>query len=336
MSKKIIITGAAGFVGVNLSHYLLSKGYTVIGIDVHDRHQRLQYSELLKNNNYTFKQINLAIEKIPLDQDLSGSDAIYHLAALPHVDYSKYYPHQVITNNVESLLSTIEFACQENIPLILASSVEVYGGSIDRIYKETDIPAPLSPYAASKVASEAIVKSYIETQNLSATTFRFTNLYGPWQAPDRLIPRVIAQLLADIPITIEKGTNRDFVYIQDACIALERALQSAHSGEIINLASGARMDNHEVAQMILQKMSSKNVDIIEPRSRDGRGKYLVSSPDKITKILGWRPTVSIIEGLVRTIDWYGTNNEWLCQFEKNLKVDRSDMLFLTDNNQALI
>jgi dTDP-glucose 4,6-dehydratase len=193
--SKILITGVAGFVGTNLSLFLLDKGHHIVGIDVNDRHKRLQKSGLLSNKNFQFKKNDLAVKIAFHDDKKEHVQAIFHLAALPHVDFSSFYPHHVISNNIESFINILELGRELNVPVIFASSVEVYGGMTDKKYQETDLLFPLSPYGASKVGCEAIMKSYIETQGTKGLVFRFTNLYGPWQAPDRLIPRIIAQII---------------------------------------------------------------------------------------------------------------------------------------------
>ncbi|HUC89369.1 MAG TPA: NAD-dependent epimerase/dehydratase family protein [Patescibacteria group bacterium] len=332
--SNILITGVAGFVGINLTKYLIDKGHDITGIDLFDRHGRLLNAELLKQGKFTFKKIDLAQDKIPYDE-FKDIDVIFHLAALPHVDYSYFYPHRAITNNIESLLSMTELALKLEIPLILASSVEVYGGSEDKIYTEDSLPLPLSPYAASKVASEAIIKTFVETQKLTATIFRFTNLYGPWQAPDRLLPRVISQVFSDIEIVVEKGTNRDFVFIDDACEVLEKAINFSHTGEIYNLSTGIKRNNYEIVQKVLEQLPTSNIQIMEPRHHDGRGKYLVSSSQKLSKATGWSAKTPINEGITDTIQWYRDHPTWVAQFHKNISVGRQTDKFLTDSNLNL-
>ena len=327
---KVLITGAAGFVGTNLSDYLIKRGYAIVGIDLEDRHGRLKDSGLLENDNFTFRQLDLAKENINVSE-FRDINIIFHFAALPHVDYSFFHPSRVVKNNIDSLLAIADLACMLGKPLILASSVEVYGGKEDRIYTEDDILTPLSPYAASKVASEAIVNTYVETKGLSATIFRFTNLYGQWQAPDRLLPRVIAQLIANKEITIEKGTNRDFVFIEDACKILEKAVHLNHMGAIFNLSSGIRRDNYAAVGQILDVLPTDAVNIIEPRTHDGRGKFLISSPEKLFSTTGWRATSSLEDGLSTTIEWYQSASDWLLQFEECIAADRKTDAFLTDS-----
>src|SRR4030095_16682784 len=203
--------------------------------------------------------------------DFEGIDAIFHLAALPHVDYSRFHPEQTVTNNVQSLLAVAKLATSLEVPMVFSSSVETYGGNVDKLYRETDCPNPLSPYAASKVACEAIINSYVDTQDLQATTFRFTNLYGPLQAPDRLMPRVIAQILRGHDVVVERGTNRDFVFVGDACEVLESAIGLEHKGEIYNLSSGNRIDNFDAVQSVARLLPDVDLQVIPPRPRDGRG-----------------------------------------------------------------
>ncbi len=330
MAKKVLITGAAGFVGTNFSNFLLKRGYEVIGIDIGDRHNRLSETGLLKNSAFRFEVLDLA-QEIPLASKLFDVDIIYHFAALPHVDYSSFFPRKVINNNIESLLTIIDAATSLDIPMVFSSSVEVYGGKEDKLYSENDQLTPLSPYAASKVACEAIVGSYCETQNLRATIFRFTNLFGPLQAPDRLIPRIVSQLLIDEPATVEKGTNRDFVYIDDACRVLESAIEFTHQGEIFNLSTGVKTDNFKAVEIIKRDFINSDITIKEPRDRDGRGKFLVSNPQKLLSKIGWIPKTDLSGDIKKTISWYKEHTQWLEQFHHNLKSDRLSHNFLTDS-----
>ncbi len=328
--EKLLITGAAGFVGTNLTKYFLGRGYKVTGIDIADRHMRLKHAGIVGNKDFEFREVNLAKDKIDAG-GLSDIEAIIHLAALPHVDYSHFHPHLAISNNIESLLAAIELAIQLQVPLIFSSSVEYYGGTVDKLYAENDPPTPLSPYAASKVAGEAIIQAYIKSLDLHATIYRFTNLYGPWQAPDRLVPRITAQNLLGHDAAVEKGTYRDFVFISDACEVLEKALSLDHTGEVFNLSSGQRVDNFQAVQLIANQVSNDNLKVIEPRRNDGRGKFLVSSPEKLHDRTGWEATTVLSKGIDMTVKWYEAHQNWLTQFEDQLKADRTNSSFLSDH-----
>lgn len=327
MAKTVLITGCAGFVGTNLAMHLLSNGYHVIGLDKGDFNHRLHMSSLLENAHFTFIQVNLATQALPSNLK---ADVIFHLAALPHVDYSKFYPEQVIQNNIASTVAVAGFAARTHTPMIFSSSVEVYGGATDKIYNESDAPRPLSPYAASKVGCEAIIQSYVETQNLRATIFRFTNLYGPWQLPDRLIPRIIAQSLLGDGITIEKGTNRDFLYIADACELLELAINSPHNGELYNLATGSGHDNFHAVEEILRHIPNKDIAVHKPRQRDGRGKFLIASPHSLHTVSSWRPQTALAVGIAKTCQWYKERQSWWDTYTDQLRADRTNDRFLID------
>lgn len=332
IKPSVLITGVAGFVGMNFASHLIDQGYSVIGLDIADKFKRLKNSKLLTNKSFTFKRVDLSEDKsVDLFKKNKTIKAIYHLAALAHVDYSYYFPSQVLNNNINSLLNVLDLAITTGTPLIFSSSVEVYGGKEELNYKEDDLLAPLSTYAASKVACEAIIKSFIETQGLKATIFRFTNLYGPWQSPDRLIPRVISQVLMGYNAKIERGTFRDLLYIGDACEALSLSLGMEHNGEIYNLSSGKKTDNFQVAQLttVLIKDNSK-IQIVPPKEGDGRGRFLISNPQKLTKRVNWRQKTDLNDGLDRTYSWYQSNLNWLKQFSSNLRAERDSSNFLVD------
>lgn len=326
--KTALITGCAGFVGTNLAMHLLKHGYHVLGVDKKDFNQRLQMSGLLDNEQFAFMELDLAAQALP--QSLQP-DILFHLAALPHVDYSKFHPSKSVRNNIESTLTVADFAAHHNVPVIFSSSVEVYGGAVDHHYTEDMPPRPLSPYAASKVGCEAIIHSYVETQGLQATIFRFTNLYGPWQLPDRLIPRVITQSILGDPVVIEKGTNRDFVYINEACDLLERAIAAPHTGEVYNLSSGNGIDNFYAVQEILRIIPNQTVTVRRPRNNDGRGKFLVASPHKLQQLMSWNPKVALAEGVAATCEWYTHNKDWWCSYTDQLRADRENDAFLVDS-----
>jgi dTDP-glucose 4,6-dehydratase len=176
MQRTIVITGGAGLVGRNLIRCALEKGYRVIAVDTRDRLRRLEDIEMHSDARLLFSPLNLVENQFTLEVD---ADALIHLAALPHVDYSRYYPDRVVTNNITALLEPIHVALERNIPLLFSSSVEVYGGNEGALFTETDAYTPLSPYAASKVGCEAFIQSSMSSFGLTASIIRFTNLYGP-------------------------------------------------------------------------------------------------------------------------------------------------------------
>lgn len=323
-----LLTGAAGFVGINLSLFLLAGDHAVIGVDVSDRHGRLAASSLLNHGRFRFVPLRLsgnAMISFP-----SKVTAIVHLAALPHVDYSVYRPQETITNNIGCLLNVLEIAVREAVPVIFASSQECYGGAQMKVYDESDALQSLSPYAASKVAGEAIVSSYVATRGLKATIVRFANLYGPWQAPDRIIPRIIGQLMLGFAAEVEEGTQRDFLFVQDACKAIGCLLGEPYKGEVFNVSSGTALDNALLGSIIADLLESTRPPVRLRRVCDGRGQFLAASPKKLERTTNWSPTTPVEAGLKVTVEWYRANRSWLLQFSQQLRSRRFSPAFLSD------
>lgn len=333
MNKTLAITGGAGFVGTNLALHALAKGYNLAVYDTRDRLRRLQLSGLLQHDLVTLHATNLVQDSFQFEDNVQ---AIIHLAAFAHVDYSLYQPARTITNNVLSLVKVLQIAIARNIPVLFISSVEVYGGNDGEVFSEDSALHPLSPYASSKVSCEAILKSYVTSFGLTATTVRLTNLYGPWQAPDRLIPRIITQILCNHPCEAEKDRFRDYVYITDATEALLGIIDKALWGETFNLSSGLGFSNPEVVAK-LEGVTNEpfRVTIINRRPRDGRGKSLVSLSEKLQTALDWKPSIDLEKGISLAYNWYCTHCEWWRQFEINIKSDRGNPEFIVDWTQGL-
>jgi len=332
--RRIVITGAAGFLGVNLSQRLLEVGHSVIGVDVRDRHGRLSESAVAFNPDFTFIPLDLARNQLPAVTP--PPSAIIHLAALPQVDYSCLFPAETISNNTSSLLSILEVAVNWKVPVLFTSSQECYGGTVIRSYVESDASFALSPYAASKVAGEAIIQSYVGTRNLRATVVRLANLYGNWQAPDRLIPRILSRLLFGQSVEVDAGTTRDYLHVRDACAGIEAILEQPFVGEAFNVSTGMPQENGEVGDAISGLLGAPLPKRTTRRGDDGRGRYLVACPTKLYEATGWMSQTSLHAGLSETVHWYKEHGGWLEQFSKQIRASRSSSDFLTDygwNNQ---
>ena len=333
MRRTIMVTGGTGFVGINFIRYAYSKGYRVIIIDTSDRFQRLTSMNIFPDPRLIFFPLNLAKDKIVLDED---TDAVIHLAALPHVDYSRYYPERVMKNNIFALLRTLEFAREKQIPLLFVSSIEIYGENEGELLREDDTYRPLSPYATSKVSGEMLLQSYLNTPGMLGSIARLTNLYGPWQTPDRIIPRLITQILSDYPCEVDRGRLRDFLYVEDAVQALFTIVEQKLWGEVFNISSELGYDNYHLMSL-LQDISEKsiNASYVTAKHRDGRGKTLISSSQKLQNVARWKPTTSLQEGLRLTYNWYASHRGWWQQFNENIRSNRESPLFLTDYTHDL-
>lgn len=336
--SKILITGAAGFVGWNLSLYLRSNGYEVIMLDVDDRLERIQYYQQISaqaaDAEISLIRTDLTRGSMDVPEDLA---AIIHLAALPHVDYSYYYPTQVHHNNVSSTASLLEHAAAHGIPFILASSVEVYGGEQPVPYKETDPCHPMSPYAASKVACEVLLHTYMRCFGLKGKIFRLTNLYGPWQAPDRIIPRNICRICNQEELDIQSNVTRDFLYVDDAVRAIALILEQAPYGEIYNISSGKGTSMSEVGEELMKLAGAgRNLSVrrFEREFTNARGASLVIDSQKL-RSLGWQPEIGLSEGLARTMRWYEEHRAWSSRFREQYIIERHDQRFIVDAARQL-
>lgn len=324
---KIAITGGAGFVGVNLALEALQRQHEIVLLDRGDPCSRLL-------------DCGLAEQVECLDVDLRdpgwtlppGTDVLVHLAALAHVDYSRFKPRRVIENNVMSATHAVAQVVEAEIPMVFASSVEVYGGTEGEILHETDEYRPLSSYAASKVAGEAIAAAARHTAAARISVVRFTNLYGPWQAPDRIVPRITAQMLSDLAAEVEKGPVRDFLHVEDAVAGVLGVVEAEAWGETLNVSSGLGVDISEAAMRIKAGANPEGqIAVASQRERDGRGNHLVSSPEKLRHSVGWRPTHELGKGLEETIEWYRTHRGWWERFRDSFESDRSTPEFILDH-----
>jgi dTDP-glucose 4,6-dehydratase len=324
--QRIAIVGGAGFVGTNLAIEARRRGHEVAIIDVGDRLARLRHSGLADVVDCTYA--DLAEPGAVLD---TKADIYLHLAALPQVDYSLFHPESAVVNNIAALMTTLAAARQTGTPVLFSSSIEVYGGNGGALFREDDPALALSPYSASKIAAEYIIDSYRTNFGITATTVRLTNLYGPWQAPDRIIPRIILQALLDAPAEAVTGRLRDFLFVEDAVDALLHLTSGDHWGHCFNLAVGQGVALEEVAASIIRTVGGGRLTTVDSPPRDGRGPSLVASSERLTAMTGWQPKTSLADGISRTIDWYRDNPLWWDQFKSLVRTDRGTADFLVDH-----
>lgn len=324
--KKVLITGGNGFLGTNLARHLSdTHKYTIVSVDLDDKMRREAHSASVYRPPCIYR--DLSASSMILDFD---ADYVIHLAAWPHVDYSFYHPDKSMINNLNSLINMAAFCLKNNVSLLFASSVEIYGQTADSISYENQPAAPLSPYGCSKQCCEAILNSYIQ-MGLRANIIRLTNLYGPYQLPDRIIPRMITRALLDTTTDIDPDYCRDFLYVDDASAAFHAVMESDGIGRIYNLSSGSSYSMREIADQI-SALSHKTyrINTSELNTASVRGKSLRISSDKIRSELGWNPTVGLTDGLRQTFQWYQDNRDWWEYFSKMILHDRSNSQYIID------
>jgi len=326
--KKIIVTGGLGFIGSNLIELLIKKNYFVINID------KITYSsnfyntkDFVKLNNYKFIKLDIKNKKIK-DIFLKYKPiAIFNLAAETHVDRSIDNPNIFIQSNIVGVYNLLEsfkvFSRENKSKLIHISTDEVYGDIIKGRSKEKDSYQPSSPYAASKAASDHLVSSYIRTYKIPAIVTNCSNNYGPKQHPEKLIPKLIYNIInnKELPIYGKGINSREWIFVKDHCEALIKIFLKGKVGEFYNIGSNKNLNNLEVAREILissnkiLKIGNK-VKIKLIKDRPGHDVRYALNSNKIKKKLGWKPKINFTKGLKLTINWYLKNMDYYNSIKK--------------------
>ncbi len=337
--KKIIITGGSGFIGSNLVEYFLKKKYFVINID------KLSYSGMNLNLNgvnrkfYKFIKSDINKRKIIIKALRKyNPSAIFNLAAETHVDRSIDEPGPFIDSNINgvfNLLESIRFynkTSKNKTKLIHVSTDEVYGDIINKSEraKENYPYKPSSPYAASKASGDHLVRSYIRTYNFPAIISNCSNNYGPRQFPEKLIPKLIFNILnkKHLPIYGKGLNSREWIYVEDHCRALEVLYKKGKLGESYNVGSNVDLTNIKLTNLIIKLMKvklskiHKNVKIKFVKDRPGHDVRYAINSQKIKKKLKWKSLIKINEGLSKTINWYISNQQYFNSISKKKHVNR--------------
>ncbi len=334
MKKNIIVTGGLGFIGSNLIEYLLKKKFNIINID------KVSYSSNFYNVKYYKKNKKYNFIKCDLNNKTKVYKilkkykplAIFNLAAETHVDRSIDGPRAFMESNIFGVFSLLEafkkyLNLKKKIKLIHISTDEVYGDILRGRSDEKYSYKPSSPYAASKAASDHIVYSYVRTYKIPAIITNCSNNYGPKQHPEKLIPKLIFNILNNLPLPIYgNGKNsREWIYVEDHCDALYKVFKNGKIGSTYNIGSGKNLNNIQISKALLKiakhfnKIGNKT-KIKFIKDRPGHDLRYALNSNKIKKELKWKPKTTINKGLQKTFLWYLQNEKYF----KNL--NREDIL----------
>jgi len=330
--KKIIVTGGSGFIGSNLVHYLIKKKYFVINIDKMTYSSNNFYKKKIKKNFFRFYKIDLNNKK-KLQKIINKykPKAIFNLAAETHVDRSIDSPNQFINSNILGVFNLLEIIrknkkIKNNIKLIHISTDEVYGDIKKKRSNENFPYNPSSPYSATKASADHLIKSYVRTFGIPAIISNCCNNYGPFQFPEKLIPKMITNIIQNKALPIySKGLNsREWIFVEDHCEALLKIFKKGKIGESYNVGSGINIKNINLIKLLLKIFKQKNykigknVKIKFVKDRPGHDFRYALNSRKISKNLGWKSKIKLEKGLKETIDWYLNNIEFITSISKKL------------------
>lgn len=316
---KIIVTGAAGFIGSCFVRQTLlqREGIAVIALDKLTYAGNLDNLEPVANHpGYQFVQADIA-DATTMDRLINEEqpDAVVHFAAESHVDRSILSPAPVFETNLRGTFVLLEAARKNKTPRFVHVSTDEVYGSIEAPH-EADESYPLiasSPYSASKAGSDLLALSYFTTYKQPVVVTRASNNYGPYQFPEKLIPLMITNAFEDksLPIYGDGMQIRDWLFVEDHCRAIFSVLKSGREGEVYNIGGSRSLPNIEVVKQILSITGKPNSLMKYVTDRPGHDRRYALSSEKIERETGWKPQVNFEEGLSQTIQWYRDHTAWV-------------------------
>ena len=332
--KKILVTGGSGFIGSNLIKYLIKKKYLVINVD------KLSYSaspynlkDLSKNKKYIFYKADLNNrKKIIKILKKHKPQAIFNLAAETHVDRSIDKPKNFIFSNILGTYNLLESVLSYNkkTRIVHISTDEVYGDVTKGRSKEFFSYNPSSPYSASKASADHLIKAYVRTYKMNIVISNCCNNYGPNQFPEKLIPKLIFNILNNksLPVYAKGKNSREWMHVQDHCDALLIILLKGKIGESYNVGSGKNIINKDIAKKLLKIAKSKSINLGKKvkikfvKDRPGHDFRYALNSKKIINKLEWRAKIAFNKGLSQTFDWYLENKKFFNSVSKKLYINR--------------
>ena len=326
--KKIIVTGGLGFIGSNLIDLLIKKKFFVINIDKTTYSSNFYNVKEFKNTKkYKFIKCNIGEKKFENILFKYKPICIFNLAAETHVDRSIDDPESFINSNIVGVYKMLEYfkrySKKHNSKLIHISTDEVYGDILKGRSSEKYPYKPSSPYAASKASSDHLVSSYVRTYSIPAIVTNCSNNYGPKQHPEKLIPKLIYNILNNksLPIYGRGHNSREWIYVKDHCEALFEVFKKGKVGEFYNIGSNINLSNLEVCKHLINTSKrimniGKNVKIKFVRDRPGHDVRYALNSNKIKKQLKWKPRTKFKQGIDLTFKWYNNNKKYYKTLKK--------------------
>ena len=318
---NIFVTGGAGFIGANYIFYMLREhpDYRIVCLDKLTYAGNLSTLEpIIQNPNFRFEKIDICDrEAVCRLFEEEKPDIVVNFAAESHVDRSIEDPEVFLRTNILGTQVLMDACRKYGIQRFhQVSTDEVYGDlpldKPDLFFTEKTPLHASSPYSASKASADMLVQAYHRTYGLPVTISRCSNNYGPYQFPEKLIPLMIANALADKPLPVYgDGLNvRDWLYVEDHCRAIDLIIHNGRIGEVYNVGGHNEMSNISIVKLICSELGKPETLIKYVTDRKGHDRRYAIDPDKIHSELGWLPETKFADGIKETVRWYLNNKEW--------------------------
>jgi dTDP-glucose 4,6-dehydratase len=319
--KKIFVTGGAGFIGSAFVRLALEEmpECRVVNFDALTYAGNLDNLKDVTDDRHRFVRGDICDAREVLDALEDGTDAIINFAAESHVDRSIHSASDFIRTNVLGTQVLLDAARERGVRRFMQVSTDEVMGSLperdDAFFDEASPFEPNSPYSASKAAAEHLCRAAQHTHGLDCVVTRCGNNYGPRQFPEKFLPLMLSNAMADEPIPVYgDGQNvRDWIYVEDHCRAILAALKRGRAGEVYNVGARNERRNIEVAESVLKSLGKPTSLLKFVKDRPGHDRRYAIDPTKVETELGWRPRETWQSGLEKTIRWYQDNTEWVAR-----------------------
>ena len=311
---KLLVCGGMGFIGSAFIRNHLNKNPNdqIVNLDNLTTGSNVKNLEKIDESNYQFINGDIknheAVNKITNDIDV-----IVNFAAETHVDRSISNPKQFLETNILGTYTLLEAAKKHETLFVHISTDEIYGDATNQdSFNEKSILKPSNPYSASKAAADHLVSSYARTYGTKCIITRCTNNFGPFQFPEKLIPKTIirAQKNLKVPLYGDGNQIRSWIYVLDHVSAIDSLITKGELGEIYNITSWNEISNRTIVEKILGLMEKPNAMIEHVGDRPGHDKRYSIDSSKIQNEIGWKPAYDFDNAIKQTVDWYLKNKDW--------------------------
>jgi len=312
--KSILVTGGAGFIGSNFVHYINGK-HPDCRITVLDK---LTYagnvenlSALIDSGRVKFLKGDIC-DADAVNEAMKGIEAVFNFAAETHVDRSIEEAGSFIQTDVFGTYTLLTAAMEHGIKrFIQISTDEVYGSTEGEAFHETTPLKPGNPYSASKCGGDLMCQAFANTYKIPVVITRSSNNFGPFQHVEKFMPLFITNAMEgrDLPLYGDGMHQRDWIYVEDNCRALETVAEKGETGEVYNIGTGHSQPNLEIAELILKNLGKTTSKIVFIEDRKGHDRMYKLDASRV-RSLGWKPEISFADAMGKTVKWYVENREW--------------------------